>query len=143
MKDSIEKNEDILSKYMNPGNIERSPEGLSERIMMQVRFRNSTITKRISMWKKYSVPVITIFTIIVLTLLSSMHIPAMENNLVFPGISTLTDYNNLLQKSIAKYFMEISFPSLLTYIALGLFMLFVLDYILTQVFRRKQGMKSL
>ncbi len=142
MKNSVDMNDDQLRKYIRTEHIEKAPDGLSERIMLQIRFRQSTSVRRKNLWDRYSVPLITLSIIVGLIILQAVLLPVSDNYTSIPEINILSDYSTLFRESISHFFAGLNFPALLTYIAIGIFMLTILDYVLSSLFRKKREQEN-
>jgi hypothetical protein len=128
--------EDPLRQYILPGSIERAPEGFTANVMTRIRLETEgvEVTGRIRKWS--IIPVISA-VITVLLVIAAVFIPGNQADTIANPL-----FDQL--KSIKISYPEIditslfsnSFPALLIYIFIGIFILTIFDRALYGLFHR-------
>jgi len=134
---NTEKNDrDILSRYISPERIEKAPEGFTQRIMIMLQSEKAPMAIREKSLKDYRIPVISI--LITLSFIMAA-ISSSSSNDYIPDLSLLklTGKINLPDFNIEKLF-SFTFPELLIYITLGIFLLLLFDQLLNRFFHRER-----
>lgn len=136
MNKSEEFKEDILKRYINPGKIEKAPEGFTGRVMTRIEMEKKPATVSVHILIRYRIPLFSIGIIAVL-ILSAMFVTYGGDDQAIS--SALKPYYDLLT-DFPKFNLDkitgISIPVSAVYIMLGIFLLSVLDRFLNLIFRR-------
>jgi|WetSurMetagenome_2_1015567.scaffolds.fasta_scaffold440033_2 hypothetical protein len=140
MKRSTDPNEDLIREYLNPETIEKAPDGLSQKIIFRIQAQEKIAPVRQTLWKKYSVLFVSGSITLIFIILSLILPRAGEDTFILPAINSLISYSDLIQKFSMDLFSGLRIPALLKYLALVIFMLTLLDFVLDFVFHRKHGM---
>jgi len=135
--------DDILRRYINPGKIEKAPEGFTGRLMTRIQIEKVPLKVPGKFRMNYLVPVIS-GTIIVLLIISSIVFGTPENitdsDPVFRFIHSVR-----IPLPDIKFdnFASITIPGLISYVIIGIFVLTLFDRILYNLFHRERKKHSL
>ncbi len=140
MKRSADPNEDLIRGFLNLETIEKAPDGLSQKIMFRIQAQEKISPVRQTLWKKYSVLFVSGSITLIFIILTLILPRGGEDTIILPAVNSLISYTDLIQKFSLDLFSGFRIPALLTYIAMVIFMLTLLDYILDLVFHRRRGM---
>jgi hypothetical protein len=130
--------DDILRKYINPENIEKSPEGFTGRLMTQIQLEKVPVKAPDKFRINYLVPAISV-TVAVLLIISAAFFGTTENITANDPIIRFVDSIRIPFPDIKfDYLSNITIPRLISYLVIGLFVLALFDRVLNSVFYRKE-----
>jgi len=127
---------DILKEYIDPERIEKAPEGFALKTMARVRIEAGTVSGRERLWKRYLVPSVAM---LVTTSLIAFVILLPDTNGT-SLIRAIAEKTGIAGVSLPQFNMDLlsgfSFPSIVSYLLIGIFMLMLFDRVLSIFFRR-------
>jgi hypothetical protein len=125
---------DLLREFINPGNIEKAPEGFTEKVMSEITLQtcNKIIENRHS---KYIVPFVAAGITATLTVAAIL---AKSNSLLKPEFKLPATIDiNLPAIDFSKY-LNFSLPSIIGYIFIGMLLLGIFDKGLFNLFHHRR-----
>jgi hypothetical protein len=127
---------DLNRKFMNPGSIEKAPEGFTENVMSAVQVESRIIVRK-KVWASGKiVPAIVIGVMLFLVIISLF---TGTDDKVIPGSEISKFFNHFAIPQIkAPTLPGLNLPGLVVYISLGVFVLWVFDLLLGRLFYRRQ-----
>lgn len=138
MDKSEEFREDILHQLINPGKIEKAPEGFTEELLARIQAENAP---RVVIRRNESNLKILLISGIVgaMLVISTALFPSTDKNSMISSV-----WNSL--NNITLTFPDISFekspnfafPELIIYLSIGIFMLYLFDLALNNLFHRER-----
>jgi len=133
-KDPFE--EDLLGNYINPGSIERAPEGFTSKTMTRIQIE--TESKRSRKWILSGSPVPIISMIITLSLsAAAILLPSGSQSQISSVFSKLfTSFHITLPKLYFSYVPEVNLPAWIIYASIVLVFLAFFDRFLGTLFRK-------
>jgi hypothetical protein len=138
MNKSEKSGEDILSRYINPGMVEKAPEGLAENIMTRIQKEQaySPVRKRFS--ENFKIPAISLLIAVALIITASI----VSSNDIDSAFFSLFDQLSEIKLSFPEFrsdiFSGFTMPGWMVYSALGIFFLSVFDRILIKFLHREK-----
>jgi hypothetical protein len=130
--------DDILRKYINPGNIEKTPEGFTSKVMNGIRFepRLSAVVKKSG--KTNYVPVISI-AVFVLLVTVTLFLPESKSDIFTrPVFDLMKNLSLSLSETDLSSVFRITLPSVGIYVFIGVLMLTLFDRALFKLFHREK-----
>jgi hypothetical protein len=131
--------EDLLRKFINPGKIEKTPDGFTSKTLTRIQIEAQTTGAKKGFFIRNRVPLISAVIIIVL-FVAAIAIPANETESVG---STLWKYVQDLKFSLPmiddSYFLDLSLPVWTKYAVVLLFVLAFFDRILFRIFHKEHN----
>lgn len=136
MNKSENSNEEILSRYINPGYLEEAPEGFTQRTMMRLQSEKVPSFAFEKPLSKYRIAVF--YAMITLVLLTAAILLSPSGN-VIPEVPLLKYLGELRLPEInINRAFSFTLPQLLVYILLGIFILLLFDQVLNRFFHRER-----
>jgi hypothetical protein len=136
MNKSEKFNEDILTRYINHEKIGKAPAGFTERVMNRIQMEKIPSAAGNSFLRNYKVLLISGAFTAALMISAILTSPTDKNFVMIPLLKPFRDLLAALQHINLEKFNGISFPGLVTNIALAIFILSLLDRALNVFFNR-------
>jgi hypothetical protein len=136
MTNSRQNENDILGKYINPGRIERAPEGLTEKIMTRIQVEKAPLRIHGKFPLNIMVPVISVMITLALIVLAVIFSSPSENTILSVIIKSIGNLKFTIPEIKINTLSGFSLPALVIYIAIGFFILTLFDKALNRLFRR-------
>ena len=128
---------DLLKKYMNPGFVEKTPEGFTAKTMTRIHLEVGSIKAPVKTLFTRHIPVISI--VITLTLILASFALSSNNN---QSPSLLNKLSQRLDISIPTLdltdYINLSFPSWMPWLIVAVFVLSIFDRALLVFFHREE-----
>ncbi len=133
-QDQIE--EDILRKYINPGKIERAPEGFTSKTMTRIRIEAGSSKVHSRAFLKSPVPLVS--ALITLGLMAAViFIPAGSSGSIGRSVvKYIAELNISLPQVDLSQLPELNLPGWITYALIGVLFLAFFDKALFGIFNR-------
>jgi len=129
--------DDILRKYINPRKIETAPEGFTGRLMTLIQIEKVPVKAADKFRINYLVPVIS-GTVAVLLVVSAIFLGTAENITAYDPVIRFLDNIRIPFPDIKfDYFYNITIPRLISYLAIGFFVLTLFDRVLNSLFYKR------
>jgi hypothetical protein len=130
--------EDILSKYINSGRIEKAPEGFTSKVMSIIETEKIPVRTPEKNRKKTLVPYV--FSVFLLTLtIISMFLPGSKSlTLTIPVPEFIKSINLTMPEVDFGNIFNFDLPSIMIYGLIGIILLSLLDKALYRVFHREK-----
>jgi hypothetical protein len=133
--------EDILRQYIDPERIEKAPEGFTSKVMTRIQLENQPSEVAQSVWRKNSVPVIS-GAVILLLLAAAFLIPGNEaDSMALPILKLFKNIKSSLPEVNFSSVFNLTLPSVLMYVFIGIFVLSLFDRALYGLFHREDKSK--
>lgn len=130
--------DDLLRQYLNPESIEKSPEGFTSKVMTRIQIDTLPLAVSARLRKKNPVPVISA-VITVLLLVSAFLVTGSQSDSLNPTFTSLIKSINLSIPEInLSSILRLNFPSVMTYVFLGILILTLFDRALYGLFHREK-----
>jgi hypothetical protein len=130
--------EDLISQYINPDRIEKTPEGFTSKVMALIETEKIPVKPAEKYRKRTLVPYLFSVFIIVLTIIVYF-LPGGENQtLLIPALELLKDTKLTMPEIDFSYIFSIHLPSTMIYGLIGILLLSFLDKALFRVFHREK-----
>ncbi len=134
-QDQIE--EDILRKYINPGKIERAPEGFTSKTMTRIRIETGSSKVHARNFLKSPVPLVS--TLITLALMAAViFIPAGSSGTIGRTVMKYVGDLNVSLPQIDFSLSELNLPGWITYAFIGVLFLAFFDKALFGIFNKSR-----
>jgi hypothetical protein len=138
MNNQEEYKENLLRHYINPGKIEKAPEGFTSKVMSRIQLEKQLSTVSGRSPKINLIPVISV-VVTVLLLAAAFLIPGNGSDQV--ALPVLKLFNNI-KSSIPDFSLSsifrLTLPSVLMYVFLGILVLTFFDRALYGIFHREK-----
>jgi hypothetical protein len=130
--------EDFLRQYIDPERVEKAPEGFTSKVMTRIQFEKQPSELAQSVWRRISVPVIS-GTVILLLLAAAFLIPVSESDsMALPVLKLFKNIKSSLPEVDLSSVFNLTLPSVLFYVFIGIFVLTLLDRALGKIFHREK-----
>jgi hypothetical protein len=134
MKKPDRYDEDILGQYIYPENIEKAPEGFTQKVMTRISYDTEPARTKESLLSRIRVQVISAVIVLILTI-TVLIIPD-SGKALLPELKLFQDIKlPEIKFSLDSYF---NFPSLAAYLFAGIILLVIFDKALYGLFHRKE-----
>jgi hypothetical protein len=138
MNNSKEFPDDFLKQYINSGKIEKAPEGFTERLKIRFQTEKIPAFEKKYFLRSFRVPVIS-GVITGLLIMSAILLPSTDNDsFVYTLLKPLNDFALTLPQINFGKISGFTFPELIIYISLAIFMLSLFDRVLNNLFRKER-----
>jgi hypothetical protein len=130
--------EDLLRYYINPGKIEKAPEGFTLKVMGRIQMEEqlSAVSERSP--KINLIPVIFIAVTLML-LAAALLIPGNESDKVaLPLMNLLKNIKSSLPEFSLSSLFKLTLPSVMMYVCLGILVLTLFDRALYGIFHKEK-----
>lgn len=136
MTNSRQNENDYLGQYLNPDGIEKAPEGLTEKIMSRIHVEQVPLKVYRGYRFNVLVPAISaIITVVLIVFIVIFSSPA-DNNILSGVFKYISKLSFKIPVFTTDTFSGFSLPAILTYIAIGFFILMLFDRVLNRLFHK-------
>jgi hypothetical protein len=130
--------EDLLSQYIKPEKIEKSPEGFTEKVMKSIYLETKTLKTAGGVKKKSLIPVISAVATISL-IVAAILIPGDQTDpLVLPLLKLMKNIRFSLPEIDFTSIFNFNVPVLMIYVLIGISILALFDRALYELFHREK-----
>jgi hypothetical protein len=136
MNNLEENNEDLLRHYINPGQIEKAPEGFTLKVMSIIRMERVPLRLTSRIRSRNLVPVISIIVTILLIMSALFLSESNSDSFVNPVVNLIKNIKVTLPEIDFSHIFSFSFSASLIYILSGILILTLFDRILILFFHR-------
>jgi hypothetical protein len=131
-------NEDLLKKFINPGMIERAPEGFTTNVMNRIRIETEPVKVKPGLRNRSYIPFISAAIALILIGIAFLLPGGAADTISFPLTESLKNIKlSLPEISFANLF-RFTLPSVLIYVFIGILVLSLFDRALYGVFHREK-----
>ena len=140
---NINKTDDdrFLERYLNPGTVEKAPEGFVSKTMTRIRIES--VPDRKSFLKRYKVPVISTIVVSLLIAAAAALTPSQNSANIFSGIAEYIKIPESLVSGISEIKLPeiratgINLPEWLPYALTAMLLFGIVDRALFRIFHRE------
>jgi hypothetical protein len=138
MNKQEENHEDLLKKFINPGMIERAPEGFTTNVMNRIRIETEPVKINPGLRNRSYIPVVSAAIALILIGIAFLLPGGAADALSFPLTESLKNIKlSLPEISFANLF-RVTLPSVVIYVFIGILVLSLFDRALYGVFHREK-----
>jgi hypothetical protein len=131
-------NEDLLKKFINPGMIERAPEGFTTNVMSRIRIETEPLKVKPGPRNRSYIPVISVVVTLILIGIAFLLPGGAADALSLPLTESLKNIKlSLPEISFANLF-RFTLPSVVIYVFIGILVLSLFDRALYGMFHRQK-----
>jgi hypothetical protein len=137
MSNKEEKDQDFLVRYMNPGKVEKAPDGFTGKLMERITAEAPPVKKSIRIFNTLRIPLIAVVTVAGLIIISVL--AGQTESELFTAIGERVKNLTAFLPEPGKIIMpEFPVPQIFVYISVGLLVLWLLDMSLNYIFNRSR-----
>ena len=134
--------EDILRQYLDPEMIEKAPEGFTSKVMTRIQLEKQPLVIKHSFWRKNSIPVISC-AVVILLIGAAFLVPDSESDsMALPVLKLIKNIKSTLPELNISSVLQLTLPSVLIYVSIGLLVLTLFDRALYGIFHREDKSKA-
>lgn len=136
MNSNEEFKDDLLKGYIKPGMIEQAPSGFTSKVMNRIQIEEVALRTEKKRVHRNLIPIISA-TVFILLLVAAFMVPADKSVTSAPAFLKIAKtISSALPDIDLSSIFRISFPSVIMYIFLGIFVLTLFDRALYRMFHR-------
>jgi hypothetical protein len=130
--------EDILKQYLDPEMIEKVPEGFTSKVMARIQLEKQPSVIAHSFWRKNSIPVISCAVVILLMGSAFLVSGSESDSMVLPVLKLIKNIKSILPELNFSSVLQLTLPSVLIYVFIGILVLTLFDRALYGIFHREK-----
>jgi hypothetical protein len=119
--------EDILSRYIDPGKIDKAPEGFTEKIMSRIQAEKVLSPASNRYFNNLKVPLISIMVTASFIISAILASPTDKDSAIFSILKPLSDIWKTFPVLNIDKLTSFNLPGWMIYVVLGIFMLTLFD----------------
>jgi hypothetical protein len=130
--------EDILSRYIDPGKIDKAPEGFTEKIMTRIQAEKGLSPVSNRYFNNLKVPLISIMVTASFIISAILVSPTDKDSAIFSFLNPLSDIWKAFPVLNINKLTSFNLPGWMIYVVLGIFMLTLFDRALNFFFHSER-----